>query len=147
MKLNKKIIILIIVIFLIILIYESFCTQINSININWNLNLPNADKELYYVDSGASFFGDGFTYTVAKYTSKKKQNILLDRFKWNSTIPSEEIEEINYITSNLEIDENYSLKMDENILYLSITGEDKWSKLYLIYLVEHQTMYIIENVI
>lgn len=60
---------------IIILISVFLYIQINKpyteiININWSIKLPNSYKEIYSIDSGASFHGDGERYHIFEYTKE-----------------------------------------------------------------------------
>ena len=147
MKLNKKIVIVTISIILMIIVCKIVYNPITLINIHWNLKLPIPDKELYFYDSGASFFGDGYTYMVVKYTGKRKQKVILNNINWNSTISADELSEINKLVDEFEIDENHTFQLNENNLYFHLIGDDKWSKIYLIYSVKDQKIYILEDII
>lgn len=147
MKLNKKIVIVVISILLMVMACKIVYNPITSINIHWNLKLPIPDKNLYFYDSGTSFFGDGYTYMVVKYTAKRKQKAVLNNINWNSTISKEELFKIDELFNKFEIEEKYNLSLNENNLYFHLIDDDKWSKIYLIYSVEEKIMYILEDII
>ena len=58
-----------IVILLIICItfFKEFNRYSNIINSNWDINFPRCSKEIYEIDSGPSFHGDGERYHILKY--------------------------------------------------------------------------------
>ncbi|GAA0124120.1 hypothetical protein UT300019_00210 [Clostridium sp. CTA-19] len=59
----------------------NFGTYVGSLNINWNLNIPKAEKELKVLDSGSSFHGDGEDVVILQYSKEKLLNIEKE-LKW-----------------------------------------------------------------
>lgn len=45
---------------------------------NWSIKLPSSYKEIYSIDSGASFLGDGQRYHILKYDDENNLNIALN---------------------------------------------------------------------
>ena len=48
------------------------------IQLNWDIKLPKPCKEIYAVDSGASFHGDGERYHIFEYKNEDDINLSLN---------------------------------------------------------------------
>ena len=51
------------------------------INSNWSIRLPETYKEIYFTDSGSSFFGEGVRYNIFQYRNLEDINTSLH---WNN---------------------------------------------------------------
>ncbi len=99
-KLNRVIVLSSIIIILLVTFtigfYKYICNYMSiakTFELNWGIILPNDFNEEYYIDTGASFHGDGQRYSV---------------FKWN-----------NFLTS-LETEKNEELENEISNLYISL---------------------------
>jgi len=72
-KLKKVIMLSLIIVILLVAfcigLYKYMCNYMNTaktFELNWGITLPNDFKEEYYIDTGASFHGDGKRYSIFK---------------------------------------------------------------------------------
>lgn len=99
-----------------------------AIDANWSIQLPNTHKEVYSVDDGQSFNGDGRRFHVFLYEDK---NDITDNLIWktnkNTIVENQVIE----IMNNLDIDDMYLINFDQTYKYIEKYSGDG-SSLFLI---------------
>lgn len=145
----KKLMIFLIVILLVIvlLITVLFYWNINKpyteiINLNWSIELPNSYKEIYSIDIGASFHGDGERYHIFEYNNKKDINIPLN-WENNKNIAIESA--IEKVLNDLNVAQVNSPNFKDEYKYYSKTADDS-SKIYLIFVPNTKRLYVIEDI-
>lgn len=105
---------------------------------NWNIDLPSDIEEIYYTDSGASFHGDGYRYSI--FSCKKPEVI------WENEKPEFNYKELlNDVYRELSVPEEKRVKLFEGSYYYQIA--DDGSKLLLIYDNECMKLYSIEEIL
>lgn len=142
-----KVLIIVLFIFILAKIYDYY-DYILGFKSNWDINFPVATKELYYVDTGASFNGDGITYGVFYYSNTEK----LDRmFNWQESLSDGDVRDFNYLLEDLDSTNNINKKMlvdlnnTENLYYVIVDDRDKMSTLFLIYNKSEKRLYYLES--
>lgn len=141
-----KIIIILLFIFILAKIYDYY-SYILGFKLNWNIDFPVATKELYYVDDGASFNGDGITYGVFYYSNTKKLDKMLN---WQESMSDSDIEKFNYLIEDLNKINSINEKMivdlnnPENQYYVMVDDCDKMLTLFLIYNKSEKRLYYLE---
>ena len=145
----KKLIIFLIVILLVVvfLITIFFWGNINNpyteiINLNWSIELPNSYKEIYSIDSGASFHGDGERYHIFEYDNKKDVNISLN---WKNNKNAAIESAIENVLNNLNVSQVNRPNLEVEYKYYSKTEDDS-SKIYLIFVPNTKKLYVIEDI-
>ena len=114
---------------------------------NWNIRLPQNGEEIYYTDSGASFHGDGERYSVYEYENKE---IINSDFDWKNKKDEDMEREIKEVLEKLKeqdvkISEEYKIDFNKKYEYIRKTKDDN-SELYLIYIIEENKIYVIEDI-
>ena len=141
-----KIIIIVLFLFILAKIYDYYA-YILGFKSNWDINFPVATKKLYYVDTGASFNGDGTTYGVFYYNNTEKVDKMLN---WQESISDSDIEKFNYLIKDLNKINSINEKMlvdfnnPENLYYVMTQDRDKRSTLFLIYNKSEKRLYYLE---
>ena len=141
-----KIIIILLFIFILAKIYDYY-SYILGFKSNWDINFPVATKELYYVDTGGGFHGDGITYGVFYYNNTEKIDKMLN---WQESISNSDIEKFNHLLKELNKINSINEKMlvdfnnPENLYYVMTQGRDKRSTLFLIYNKSEKRLYYLE---
>ena len=141
-----KIIIILLFIFILAKIYDYY-SYILGFKLNWNIDFPVATKELYYVDDGASFNGDGTTYGVFYYNNTEKIDKMLN---WQESISNSDIEKFNYLIKELNKINSINKEMyvdlnnPENLYYVIVQERDKTSTLFFIYNKSEKRLYYLE---
>lgn len=141
-----KIIIIVLFIFILAKIHDYY-SYILEFKLNWNIDFPVATKELYYVDDGGGFHGDGITYGVFYYSNTKKIDKMLN---WQESISDSDIEKFNYLIKELNKINSINEKMlvdlnnPENLYYVIVQERDKTSTLFFIYNKSEKRLYYLE---
>lgn len=135
--------ILVIVILVGLFLYE----QINKpyseiIYMNWSIILPNSYKEIYSVDSGASFHGDGERYHIFKYTKEDEISLSVN-WENNKDIAIETATE--KILNTLNVSKENMPNFQSKYKYYTKLKDDS-SKIYLIFDTDIKKLYIIEDI-
>ena len=143
---KKTIIIVIISIFLLIAAI-SFIKQIksgtsylNTIKLNWNISLPNNCKEIYHVDSGASFHGDGERYHVFRYDADITLDAPISKLKASVY----DRESVLNILSKLKAEKEFYPDFD-SITHGVVLKQNDTSTLYLYYSTLQRILYVTED--
>lgn len=146
MKKQFKFISVCIVLGIIILVTICFYRKINKsytqiIDMNWSIELPNSYEEIYYIDSGASFHGDGERYAIFRYTeeSEIKQSVNWENNK-NTSIEME----TGKILSMLNVSNENMPDFQKNYKYYTKVKQDA-SKIYLILFPDTKKLYVFED--
>lgn len=115
---------------------------------NWHIRLPEDNKEIYYTDSGSSFHGDGERYSIYEY---KNEEIVSKAFDWKDKKDNKLEEEIREVIDRLKeqnknIPKKYEIDFKKKYKYITKIKEDN-SKLYLLYIIGENRIYVIEDII
>lgn len=142
-----KIIIIVLFIFILAKIYDYY-SYILGFKSNWDINFPVATKKLYYVDTGASFNGDGITHGVFYYNNTEKIDKMLT---WQESMSDSDIEKFNDLIKDLNGINSINEKMlvdfnnPENQYYVMVQDDDERSILFLIYNKSEKRLYYLES--
>lgn len=109
---------------------------------NWKVGLPTPYTEIYAIDSGESFLGDGERYHVFDYEDYADIKECLE-WKEDKNIFVET--EVNSIIAKLEASKEYRPNFDSSYKYYTKTKEDS-SKLNIILIENTNIIYIIEDI-
>lgn len=129
-------------------LYVHISKQINKpyseiVFMNWNIKLPSQYKEIYSVDSGSSFQGDGPRYHVFQYKNEEDINQSLT---WVN-IKNDEIEILaEKVLNTLNISKEKKPDFENKYKYYIKEKEDS-SKIYLIFFIDTKKLYIIEDIL
>lgn len=107
---------------------------------NWNISIPFEDK-LIYQKGNTGIRGEGIKYTILKYNNDYKIKKLKE-YNWTMEY---NINEIDSTIKNLNIEEKYSLNSNKQYLYFY--HEENESKIYILFSIEENKLYIIEQII
>lgn len=111
------------------------------INMNWNINLPREYKEIFYIDSGESFLGDGKRYSIFEYNTLDEINSTIE---WKDKVDYIEDYVVD-ILEELEVSKEYYPDFNSDFKYYYKMDEDK-SKIYIILNSDLKKVYIAENI-
>lgn len=111
------------------------------INMNWNINLPREYKEIFYIDSGESFLGDGQRYSIFQYNTLDEINSTIE---WKDKVDYIEDYVVD-ILEELEVSKEYYPDFNSDFKYYYKMDEDK-SKIYIILNSDLKKVYIAENI-
>lgn len=146
-KSNKLIVSLLVVIVLLVAFsigfYKYMCnykSTAKTFELNWGITLPNDFKEEYYIDTGASFHGDGQRYSIFTgnnfLTSLKEEN--------NEKLESE----ISNLYIVLNVPKENQIDFSHQYSWTKIYQEnDKSSYIYCILDKEINKFYFYENIL
>lgn len=140
MKKNLIIILTIIISILFIICIYRYNKYAYIIQKNWNINIPFEDK-LIYQKENTGIRGEGIKYTILKYNNDYKIKKLKE-YNWTMEY---NISEIDSTIKNLNIEEKYSLNSNKQYLYFY--HEENESKIYILFSIEENKLYIIEQII
>ncbi|MBU5676866.1 hypothetical protein KQI88_10595 [Alkaliphilus sp. MSJ-5] len=114
-----------------------------SIEINWGISLPKGYEELFSVDSGASFHGDGDRYHVFSYKEELKQSEI-EKFSSEKNPYVED--EVEKILNSLQVSNEQKPDFSKEYYWYRKNGDnDSRNKLYLIYFNEDNILHVIEQ--
>ena len=130
--------VVIIAIFLYVQIKKPY-TEI--IDRNWSIKLPNSNKEIYSIDSGASFLGDGERYHIFEYT---KENEINQSVNWENNKNKSIETEIGKVLFQLNVPKENMPNFQSNYKYFTTVKHD-YSKIYLIFITDTKKLYVIED--
>lgn len=139
----KRILIILISIVIFSITFYLFFFDINLL-ISWHIYIPAFNNLEYTKVSDPSFpSGSGRSYTVYKYESTIKKNII-DHYSWQRYDASDKSmqENIIFILDMLEVKNNKRPNFEKDFKYILL--EKKYSKLYMLYF-NNDTLYIIEE--
>lgn len=148
MSKKKTIFILIFILLLCIGVFFSYKfikaknTYSNIIQANWEIELPLEYKEIYSIDSGHSFLGDGERYHIFEYANKDKVEEVLS---WQSGKNIIMESSIISILKALKVPDEYIPKLESDYKYYFKTKSDS-SMLYMVFSEEANRVYIVEDI-
>lgn len=111
------------------------------INMNWNINLPREYKEIFYIDSGESFLGDGQRYSIFQYNTLDEINSTIEWKDKDDYIEDYVVD----ILEELEVSKEYYPDFGSDFKYYYKMNEDK-SKIYIILNSNLKKVYIAESI-
>jgi hypothetical protein len=123
-------------------VYAYMNRHYTDITMNWSISLPGPSKEIYYVDDGPSFLGDGIRYHIFQYSDSKKITKLLD---WNIVRNASMESEVIKLIETLNVPkENIPDFQNSYMFYIKNTiGSEA---IYLIYFDGLKKLYVVENI-
>lgn len=145
----KKLLILISSILIAMIFWEGFIyikmnkSYTEIINMNWSIELPKPYEEIYSIDSGPSFHGDGERYHIFDY--KNKDDIELS-LKWKDDKNLSMESKIGEVLDNLSVSQEYMPKFESKYQYYSKREQDS-STIYLIFIPDIKRLYVIEDIL
>jgi len=137
---DKILKILLIFLILLLVYMYTFAPPFFEIKMNWGIKLPRADKIVYESDTCSKPYITCATYTVAKYNSNKKLNIINWKTEKNIAIETKILKEL----SEVVINENYMINFSNEYWYYQMVDHD--NQLFLVYFPKIKMLYIIEQV-
>lgn len=112
------------------------------IEANWSIMLPTSYDEIYKIDSGQSFLGDGQRFHVFEV---RNQSDVIDALAWTNG-PNSTIEEsVTTLIRALKVDSAYRPDFQIPYRYYTQTKTDH-STIYLVYFETIQRLLIIEDI-
>lgn len=139
----KRSIIVILCLFLILILGACSSDYNKVIETNWEIPLPKSYEELYSIDSGASFHGDGYRYHVFSYKEELKQNEIA-KFSSEKNVNVEK--EVENILISLKVSKESRPDFSEEYYwYKKNDNNDLRNNLYLIYFIQDKMLHIIEE--
>lgn len=118
------------------------------IETNWDVEMPEGAKEIFYKSSGASFLGDGERYSV--YECEDDDSIEKS-FEWKDDKDKFIVEGFEDVIHKIrsyedgDIPKEYVPNLSGEFLYYYKELEDN-SKLYIIHIPKENRIYISENI-
>lgn len=128
-----------VIVFFLICILSGCVSSAILLERNWNIDLPSDIEEIYYIDSGDSFHGDGYRYSIF---SCKKPEVIWERE--NTVFNYKEF--LDDVYKELPVPEEKKVNLFECSYYYYQIAEDG-SKLLLIYDNECMKLYSIEEIL
>lgn len=113
------------------------------VNENWSIELPKPKQELVSFDSGASFQGDGDRYHVFQYGDNAK---LMSSLNWTDSRDEVMEAEVTKVIDRLIVSDDQYPDFQNNYRHLKKTHIDGSSMIWLIYFIETQRLYVIEEI-
>ncbi|OPJ59592.1 hypothetical protein [Clostridium oryzae] len=113
------------------------------IKINWNIKLPMPYKQIYSIDSGPSFHGDGERYHIFKYKNEVKLSRSVD---WYDDKNKSVEASAKKVLLTLGVSKYHAPNFKHNYKYF-VKYKNKNSKMYLIFDIDTRKLYVIENII
>lgn len=112
------------------------------INMNWSIKLPSSYKEIYSIDSGASFQGDGQRYHILKYDGEDDLNLALN---WENNKNEYMETSVQKVLNTLNVSKGNMPDFQDNYKYYTKILKDN-SKIYLIFFTDTKKLYVIEDI-
>lgn len=112
------------------------------INGNWSIKLPISYKEIYAIDDGPSFLGDGKRYHVLQY---QESNKIIKSLDWDSGSNASMEIEVTKIIEELGASKEYIPDFKDSYKFYTILKTDG-SKLYLIFYETTKRLYVVEKI-
>ena len=109
------------------------------IRANWQTDLPYGCRQLYEIDSGKSFHGDGERYHVFLYDERKEQPVLED----GSLLSGASKERVIEILDSLGADKDW-YPYFEKVTGKKIYRKQDGSVMYLLYEGGERKLYVVE---
>lgn len=112
-------------------------------NENWGLDLPRGYTIIYNKNSTpTSFLGDGERYHILEYDRSKN---LSSQLTWIDTTNNYDKSKIFDILKSIKVPKKYYPDLDEPYKLYKLSKSN--SKLYIIWDINHNKLYIIENIL
>lgn len=127
-----------VIVFFLICILSGCVSSAILLERNWNIDLPSDIEEIYYIDSGDSFHGDGYRYSIF---SCKKPEVIWERE--NTVFNYKEF--LDDVYKELPVPEEKKVNLFECSYYYQIAEDG--SKLLLMYDNECMRLYSIEEIL
>jgi hypothetical protein len=110
---------------------------------NWSIQLPRSYDELYVIDSGQSFLGDGERFHVFEY---RDNHDVIAALSWENG-PNTDIEDsISKILKSLGASATFTPDFKSEYLYSTHVRSDGYSTLYLVFFESTHRLYLIESI-
>ena len=110
---------------------------------NWSIQLPRSYDELYGIDSGQSFLGDGERFHVFEY---RDNHDVIAALSWKKG-PNADLEESIYkILKSLGASATFTPDFSSEYLYSTHVRADGTSTLYLVFFESTHRLYLIESI-
>lgn len=148
MSRKKTIFILIFILLLCIGVFFSYKfikeknTYSSTIQANWEVELPLEYKEIYSIDSGPSFLGDGKRYHIYEYANRDEIEEVLN---WQSGKNIIMESSVISILKDLKVPDEYIPKLESDYKYY-FKAESDSSMLYIVFSEEANRVYIVEDI-
>ena len=117
-------------------------TYLHIIRLNWEVDLPAGCAQLYERDTGPSFHGDGVRYHVFAYHRTPK---LTDDWRAEPLTETQR-QQVKDLISKLQVDGADAPDFDRVTHTLTRRQRDN-STLYMLYMADDQSLYVIEHFI
>lgn len=115
----------------------------HTIRINWSINLPDSNKEIYSKNWGMDWMGDGESYHVFQYHDNK---IIIKSLDWNEGSNISMESEVLKLIDTLGVSKEYIPDFQDSYKYFTKIKTDGYSTIYLIYFEDTKKLYVIENI-
>ena len=148
MSKKKTIFILIFILLLCVGVFFSYKfikgknTYSNIIQANWEVELPLEYKEIYSIDSGPSFLGDGERYHIFEYANKDE---IEEALNWQSGKNIIMESSVISILKALKVPDECMPKLENDYKYY-FKAESDSSMLYIVFSEEANRVYIVEDI-
>ena len=110
---------------------------------NWSIQLPRSYDELYVIDSGESFLGDGERFHVFEYSGNHD---VIAALSWEKG-PNAKVEEsITKILQSLGASATFAPDFKLDYLYSTHVLSDGTSTLHLVFFESTHRLYVIESI-
>jgi predicted heme/steroid binding protein len=111
------------------------------LKMNWKIELPDKYKEIYSLDSGPSFHGDGERYHIFGY----ENNInISSSLEWRDGKDSALEENVKDILGKLEVSEENIPDLQKSYKYYYKLADDS-SRIYIIFSSNLNRVYVVEE--
>lgn len=110
---------------------------------NWSIELPKPKHEVLSIDSGSSFLGDGDRYHVFQYGDNAN---LISSLNWTDSRDEVMEAEVTKVIDRLIVSDDQYPDFQNNYRHLKKTHIDGSSMIWLIYFIETQRLYVIEEI-
>jgi len=112
------------------------------IRLNWSIKLPNPYEEVYSIDSGPSFHGDGERYHIFSYKDNEDVELSL-KWKEGKNVAVESA--INQVLNTLNVPAKYMPDFQSKYKYYLKREQDS-SVIYLVFFPNTKRLYVIEDI-
>lgn len=144
---KRKLIFIIAILFIIFLgkdyIKEKLTTPYHKIiYLNWKISVPKEYKEIYSIDSGPSFHGDGERYHIFQYKTEEGISAFIS---WDDYKNRELEKKVKDILYSLEVPKDRKPNFQKHYYYYTTKKIDN-SNIYLLFFRDTKELYIIEDI-
>ena len=120
--------------------FDSLTSYARVVEANWNIRLPFECEDVYGVDEGASFHGDGFRYNVLGCDEAVKMPDV--EVLPISTMPEDYKYKIKEIVENLKVPDEYLPQDIESFFYET---EDEVDEIFILINADKTRIYVVES--